>query len=49
MKTWSCRVVSCRVDSVDLLLDAEQLSEALQSPVQQREGDKGLHNTDREG
>lgn len=31
--------------SVDLPLDAQQLSEALQCPVQQREGDKGLHNT----
>lgn len=29
--------------SVDPLLDAQQLSEALQCPEQQREGDKGLH------
>jgi len=31
-----------RLDSVGLPLDAEQLRAALQTPVQQREGDKGL-------
>lgn len=40
--------VSSHVDSVGLLLDAEQQREALQSPVQQREGDKGLDKTDRD-
>lgn len=37
------------VGSVHLLLDAEQLNDALQSPVQQREGDKGLGNRERKG
>lgn len=41
--------MSCHVDSLDLLLHVQQVSEAVQSPVQQREGDKGLHNTDRGG
>lgn len=40
--------MSPRVDSVSLLPDEEQLREALQSPVQQREGDKGLDKTERE-
>lgn len=44
-----CLSVSSHVDSVGLLLHAGQLGEALQSPVQQREGDKGLDKTERDG
>lgn len=35
--------------SADLLLEAEQLSDALQGPVQQREEDEDLRVTDGDG